>query len=127
MGRVALTRPPGVDAAAAGLSLAAIGACAMGAVVGFNPGHEGPVLCPMRLVTSLPCPFCGLSRSLMALGHGDLMTSLRLSPLGLIVLPLAVIILVATVLSVVSARRPQWPRCSLWAGMGLIALTWGYN
>ncbi len=43
-----------------------------------------------------PCPTCGSGRSLLALGHFDLLTALRLNPLlvaviaGLFIMPLAV-------------------------------------
>ncbi|ORM25171.1 DUF2752 domain-containing protein [Williamsia sp. 1135] len=32
---------------------------------------SGPTLCPMRLITGLPCPGCGLTRSWIAAAHGD--------------------------------------------------------
>lgn len=32
---------------------------------------SGPTLCPMRLITGLPCPGCGLTRSWTAAAHGD--------------------------------------------------------
>ncbi|MCX5684342.1 MAG: DUF2752 domain-containing protein, partial [Planctomycetota bacterium] len=32
--------------------------------------HDGPVLCPLRLVTGIPCPACGLTRSFCALASG---------------------------------------------------------
>ncbi|MCX5677165.1 MAG: DUF2752 domain-containing protein [Planctomycetota bacterium] len=32
--------------------------------------HDGPVLCPLRLATGIPCPACGLTRSFCALAAG---------------------------------------------------------
>ena len=32
---------------------------------------DGPVVCPFRLATGLPCPGCGLARSWIALAQGD--------------------------------------------------------
>jgi len=32
--------------------------------------HDGPVLCPLRLATGIPCPACGLTRSFCALASG---------------------------------------------------------
>ena len=38
--------------------------------------------CPFKLLFHLPCPGCGLTRSLAALWHGDLLVSFRYHPLG---------------------------------------------
>ena len=46
----------------------------------------GPPLCPFRWATGLPCPGCGLTRSVVALAHGDLSGAWFFHPLG----PLAV-------------------------------------
>jgi hypothetical protein len=48
---------------------------------------RGPVLCPFRRLTGLPCPTCGLSRSWSAILHGRLGDSMAFHPLG----PLTVI------------------------------------
>jgi uncharacterized protein DUF2752 len=42
----------------------------------------GPPLCPFRLLTGLPCPGCGLTRSLVSLLHGDLSAAVFFHPLG---------------------------------------------
>jgi hypothetical protein len=41
-----------------------------------------PMLCPFRMVTGLPCPGCGMTRSLISLAHGDIAASLYFHPLG---------------------------------------------
>lgn len=46
----------------------------------------GPVLCPFRRATGLPCPACGLTRSWAAALHGRPGASLRHHPLGLLAL-----------------------------------------
>lgn len=46
---------------------------------------DGPVTCPFRILTGLPCPACGLTRSLIAAFHLDFDRSLSLHPLGLAV------------------------------------------
>lgn len=43
---------------------------------------RGPVLCPFRRLTGLPCPTCGLTRSWIAALHGRLGESVALHPLG---------------------------------------------
>ena len=41
-----------------------------------------PVLCPLRVLTGLPCPGCGTTRAVFELGSGRPITSLLLNPLG---------------------------------------------
>ena len=43
---------------------------------------RGPVLCPFRRVTGLPCPTCGLTRSWNSALHGRLGESVAFHPLG---------------------------------------------
>ena len=62
---------------------------------------HAPVTCPFRLLTGLPCPTCGLTRSWIALAHGDLSGSVSLHPLG----PITVVAAVLFVLGV-HARYP---------------------
>ena len=47
--------------------------------------ESGPVLSPFRLTTGLPDPGCGMTRSIVALAHGDLAASLFFHPLGIAV------------------------------------------
>jgi len=51
---------------------------------------NGPALCPFKLMTGLPCPGCGMTRSVVTLLHGDLGASLFYHPLGVVVVALAV-------------------------------------
>ena len=44
--------------------------------------EAGPSLCPFRAWSGLPCPGCGLTRSVVALAQGDLAGSLHFHPLG---------------------------------------------
>ena len=48
----------------------------------LRPSSHGPVLCPMRSVTGVWCPTCGMTRALGWLAHGDLHESLRYHPLA---------------------------------------------
>jgi hypothetical protein len=49
--------------------------------------------CPLRTLTGVPCPFCGMTRGTLALLHGDLLHSLALNP-GVVVAIVAVAFLV---------------------------------
>src|SRR5436190_13214116 len=41
-----------------------------------------PPLCTMKRVTGIDCPGCGLTRSFVALGHGQWQDSFRYNPAG---------------------------------------------
>ncbi|MDO9458217.1 DUF2752 domain-containing protein [Nocardioides sp.] len=66
---------------------------------------DGPVLCPFRRITGLPCPACGLTRSWVDLAHGDVAGSWAMNPFG-IVLVGGLLVLVGLVLR---ARRRATP------------------
>jgi Protein of unknown function (DUF2752) len=64
-------------------------AVVVGAVIGalwLDPGTLGVDVCWFRRATGLPCPGCGLSRSVVALARGDLAASLAFHPFGPLVL-----------------------------------------
>ena len=101
--------------------------------------EAGPSLCPFRLASGLPCPGCGLTRSVVALAHGDLSASLYYHPLG----PVFVAVLVGLAATEVALRlRPLLagqvagsPSTAalleraargplLWAGVASLAVVW---
>jgi hypothetical protein len=109
---------------AAGLCGASLGAAGLGAVTGADLDGS-PVLCPFRLATGLPCPFCGLTRSMLAAGGGDWETSLQLSPLGPVVLVLAAPILVWIAVATARRRRIRLPAPGLAAVSVVVLAAWG--
>ena len=119
--------PPGVAAIPAGLLLTgsagvvALGACASALGAGEV---EGPTLCPFKLATGLPCPFCGTTRSLMARGRGDLEASVNYSPLGVLLAGAAVVLAVAAARAAARRRSLTWPPWLLPAGGVTIAVIW---
>ena len=86
---------------------ATVAACALAAAATVSPDavHDGPVVCPFRLMTGLPCPGCGLTRSWVYLLHGQPGAATAANPFGILVL-LASVALVAVVTSSVVRRRP---------------------
>ena len=50
------------------------------AIVDSGPG------CPFRATTGVNCPFCGMTRATLALGHGDWHAAFALHPLAPLVL-----------------------------------------
>ena len=47
-------------------------ALAVAAVWPAAHAEDGPVVCPLRLLTGLPCPVCGMTRSFVYTLHGRL-------------------------------------------------------
>ena len=60
----------------------------------------GLPLCMFRQLTGLPCPGCGLTRSLIVLAHGDLATAARMHPAGF---PLFLLLLALALLALAPA------------------------
>ena len=118
---VASARAPAGVILAGSAGMVAAGACASALGAGEV---EGPTLCPFRLATGLPCPFCGTTRSLMALGRGDLEASLGYSPLGLLLSVAAVAFFVALATATRQRRSMNWPPWLMPAAGAAIALIW---
>jgi uncharacterized protein DUF2752 len=100
----------------------------------------GPPLCPFRLLTGLPCPGCGLTRSLVSLMHGDLSAAVLFHPLGPVVAGLLAGLVLAAVwrawraadcravAAVARPARPPGGKPSLgglaWLGVAAVLLVW---
>jgi hypothetical protein len=50
--------------------------------------------CPLRTVTGIPCPLCGMTRGVTALVHGDFAQALLMNPASYLVVALAVLLFV---------------------------------
>jgi hypothetical protein len=99
------TRPRSPDEGALPLVGLVVGAVAVAALANPDTIEDGPVICPFRLVTGLPCPGCGLTRSWVYLVHGQWLDSVAANPFGavLLALGLAFVLMVAVA---VTRRRP---------------------
>lgn len=91
--------------------LAPVAAIALGAAAAIPASAltGGPTLCPFRLLTGLPCPVCGLTRSWVATAHGDLVAGLQFNPFGPVTMAVALLMVLIAVRAWV---RPEAPRAS---------------
>ena len=96
------------------------GAAMLGAALVWPalPVHP-PYACPLRAVTGIPCPFCGMTRAVVAAVHGHVVTSLRYNPAGILLVALAVALVVGW-----RAERVHIPP---WALPAAFALLWAWN
>ena len=95
---------------------ALVGAAAIWPMLPLHP----PLACPLRSITGIPCPLCGMTRACVAAAHGHLGTSLAFNPGGILVILLAVTALIRPQLLV----RVQPP---LWLTIGALAALWVWN
>ena len=71
------------------LSIGLIGA---GALYAVSPVHL-PLPCPLLTLTGIPCPLCGMTRSVTALFRADFIGSLRFNPGGILLVAVAALML----------------------------------
>jgi uncharacterized protein DUF2752 len=116
--------------------VAGFGLVALCAAAALDPTavEHGPVLCPFRLVTGLPCPGCGLTRSWVYLAHGHWGESFTANPFGVVALLFVVVAVLPTALCVVRRRsfptlrrlfdgRVVWVVVAAWLAFGVVRLT----
>ena len=96
--------------------VALVGAAAIWPVLPLHP----PLACPLRSITGIPCPLCGMTRACIAAVHGHLGSSLAFNPGGVLVILLAVTALIRPQLLV----RAQPPR---WLMIGALSALWVWN
>jgi hypothetical protein len=80
---------------------------------------SSPVLCPLRAVTGVPCPFCGMTRGVVDVVHGDVPGALLLNP-GAVVLVIAAVLLVLGVVR----RRVSFAR---WLPFAAVGALWSFQ
>ncbi|MBN2290073.1 MAG: DUF2752 domain-containing protein [Candidatus Glassbacteria bacterium] len=89
-----------------------------------------PRTCIWQHFTGLPCPFCGLTRSLLEISHGRLTSALDYHLFGPLVYAAGITALVLSFYSWVSGGKtltgPGLSRVSKWAAalVGLLWLVW---
>ena len=120
--RLTLTSRAG-DGLIGAMAAGAIGVAVLGRVGGMEAPPSG-VPCLLRAVVGIPCPFCGLTRSLFAAGAGDWSRSLDLSPIGPLVLAAALVALLVVARSWVASRPVRWPPGVVVAVGAVVAVSW---
>jgi Protein of unknown function (DUF2752) len=48
----------------------------------YSHSHSGITVCPIKLITGIPCPSCGTTRSVIALLKGHFTDAAYINPLG---------------------------------------------
>ena len=91
--------------------------------------YEAP-LCPLKSMTGMPCPLCGMTRAFVSISHGDLSTAWALNAASIPVYVAGLGMLVSVTARSIGAR---WNFAGLWkvstyCWLGLVIVTvvlWG--
>lgn len=99
---------------------------AWAALTAWQPGDNGPILCPWRAITGVDCPFCGTTRAAAALGRGDFVAALDHNALAvLILLPAATAAWgLWTVRASKGRRLPTLSNRAMFGGLIVVVLWW---
>lgn len=95
-----------VIAPSEGVAIAGAFAVGVGCLLSPAGIEDGPIICPFRLATGLPCPACGLTRSWVYALHGWWSDAFAANPFGLGVLGALVALVGAIVVARVRGSAP---------------------
>jgi hypothetical protein len=90
---------------------------AAAAVLPWVPGHPH-LFCPLRTLTGVPCPLCGMTTSVEATVHLRFGDAFAANPAGLLLVALVIVLLV---------RRPTALRVSMPLIALALALMWAFE
>lgn len=68
------------------------------------PEHNLFITCYFKKMTGLPCPGCGITRSLCAMAKGDFVHSLKFHPLGLLIFIAIIVIWLKAIVELMFKR-----------------------
>ena len=97
-----------------GAGAAMLGAAA---VLPALPGHPG-LPCPLRTLTGVPCPLCGMTTSVEATVHLDPLRALAANPAGPLLVAVVLVLLV---------WRPPMVRVAWPLVVAALALSWVFQ
>ena len=100
------------------LKLPAAGMLAMGAVLALSP-HDPGLVCPLRTLTGLPCPLCGMTTSVEATLSGDIGGALEANPFGLVAVAAGAIVLLW--------KRPRRVELSFGLITATVCASWAFQ
>lgn len=100
----------GLGVLAAGWLVAALWITPAGDVLAAPSGETLPTFCWIRATTGHECPTCGLSRSFVALFHGEPGHAFRFHPVGPVLAVATLMVLVAVLGLAIAGREPLWGR-----------------
>jgi hypothetical protein len=116
--------------------LAVAGLGAAGTAVAYQAalGGEGLWLpCPLRALTGVPCPLCGMTTAATGLASGELGTALAANPLALLLAGFTLVMTALMAARALGRLAPpaQWPasrrRQSYWVAAVLAAASWAFQ
>lgn len=116
--RSVAANPTSGEASTAALAVICAGALCASFALTPTDAASGPVICPFRLMTGLPCPGCGLTRGWVFLAHGRVGAAISANPFALLTMPAALAFVVAVVVAVV--RRRPLPDLTRAARLGVV-------
>jgi len=100
----------------------------------FPHALTGPVLCPLVLITGMPCPGCGITRAFCFATHGRLGEAFRYHPLWPLILAYFAFLWVYQLIEVVKGQPPRLPTYRIAAtaifvllGFWAVRLAWFFS
>jgi hypothetical protein len=114
------------------ITMVGLGAGLVGAAYPMIMAHTGDrgLPCPLRTLTGVPCPFCGLTTATVALAHGRWEAAAATSPLAYLVAGLVVGTIPVLALRVAGAAMPPRPWSELarkrarYAVLAVVVMSW---
>ena len=70
---------------------------------------RGPVMCPLPLILGIPCPGCGITRSLACVTHGEFARAFEYHAIWPALLAYLGALWIYKVLETVRGEPPKWP------------------